>query len=126
MSISILKRYFKYSRQLEKEEKHFHNWLQVLPVGQHPPSYDRALLKHAMSYERKLTPLWEKIRGRIDITKSGKTLWQHFPIQEHPLFPPIYPQIEPLLKPSIQRQIRPQIQTILSNKAPQKHRKRKR
>lgn len=128
MSIAVLKRYRKYSIQLTKEEKRFHDWLQVLPVGQHPPSYDRALLKHAKDYERKLTPIWKKIRGRIDITKSGKTLWQHFPaVREHPHFPPVYHQIEPLLTPKVQRQVRPpQIQTLLVNHQPRQRKRRKR
>jgi len=107
MSITNLKRYYRRSRQLEKESKRLDRWAQLMPIGQPFPSYERASMKHALSFEKQLFPLWDKIRHRVDITKSGKTLWQHFPLHTKS-FPPLFREIEPLLKLDVMRLIQPE------------------
>jgi len=86
-----------------------------MPIGQPFPSYERALSKHAFSYEKQLSPLWEKIKHRVGITKSGKTLWQHFPLHTKS-FPPLFREIRPLLKPDVVRVIRPEPKQVKLNR----------
>ena len=125
MSISILERYRKYSAQLEHESKRLDRWHEVMPLGQPYPSYVRALHKHARSFEKRLFPLWLKIRSRVDITKSGKTLWQELPRYTQ-TFPPMYREIKPLLKLKVERKVRPlQIQTFLVTHRPRRKKRRK-
>ena len=86
-----------------------------MPIGQPFPAYSRAAQKHSMMFEKKLYPLWKRIRSRVDITKSGKTLWQHLPRYTQS-FPPMYAEIKPFLKPEVQREIQPQTQALLTNR----------
>lgn len=96
----LLKRYEKYSEQFEKEDRRLSEWLKLLPVGQHPPSYERASTKFSTFPRRKITPLWKQIRSKI--VKNNKTLWQHFPWATEDQ-PPLYREIKPFTKEVIKR-----------------------
>jgi len=97
---SVLRRYKKYSTQFEKESRRLDQWAMLMPIGQPFPSYQRASLKHAYFKQKKLTPLWLKIRNRITVGK--KTLWQHFP-HSNKFDPPLYREIRPLLQEKLKR-----------------------
>lgn len=87
-------RYKKYSEEYEKEGKRLSAWMRVLPIGQHPPSYERASTELSRFKRRKLTPLWKQIRSKI--VKNNKTLWQLFPwVTEDE--PPLFREIKPFL-----------------------------
>lgn len=92
-----LQRYKKYSEQYETEDRRLSAWIRILPIGQHPPSYERASTKLSKFKRIKLTPLWKKTRSKI--VQNNKTLWQLFPwVTEDE--PPLFREIEPfLIKP---------------------------
>jgi len=95
ISKAILKRYKKHSEEFELEGIRLKKWREVLPVGQHPPSYEKASLKLAYFKRRKITPLWKQIRSRI--LPNGKTLWQKIPWATEDE-PPLFREVEPFIK----------------------------
>jgi len=99
----ILRRYKKYSEQFERECGRLDRWAMLMPIGQPFPSYQRASLKHAYFKQKKLTPLWLKIRNRITVDK--KTLWQFFP-HTTAFDPPLYREIKPFLQEKLKRHYR--------------------
>jgi len=57
---NLLIRYKKYSDQFEDEVERLRSWSEVLPVGQRPPSYERAATQLSTFKKRKLFPLWKQ------------------------------------------------------------------
>jgi len=82
-----MKHYQKYSEDYEREAQRLSDWMTHLPIGQYPPSFEKALDKLSVFKKQKLTPLWKQIRTLI--VKDRKTLWQYCPWatdDEPPLF----------------------------------------
>jgi len=71
----LFNRYQKYSDDFERESQRLTDWMIHFPIGQAPPSFNRASTEHSLFKKRKITPLWKQIRTLI--MKDGKTLWQH-------------------------------------------------
>ena len=84
--IYLLKRYKLQSKKVQSELQRLHQWTEVLPIGQYPASYHKALDNLIRYNDTKLLKTWEKIRSYI--LPDGKTLWQHLPYVDHNSLPP--------------------------------------
>lgn len=92
----LLARYELQSNKIQSELARLHQWMQVLPVGQNPPSYDAALSKLCRYQEQKLYKTWLNIRSFI--LADQKTLWMHFPYVTSASYLPTYAEINSVIE----------------------------